>query len=171
MTSDTYNILFIVFLIIGILLAVLAAALFFVFDIRKIISVKTGMAMRKSVKELNEINKKEDNRNRKRYKGRAVHMHRNEREKKLLGDGKEEVYQQAKDETLEIGLQKKETTVLRRDKNEITAESQVTAILDSRLEKQEIEETQITEQSDQPVGLFHITETKIVIFSSEIIAK
>lgn len=171
MTSDAYNILFIVFLIVGILLAVLAVALFFVFDIRKIISIKTGMAMRKSVKELSGNNRKEDNRHRRRYKGHAVHMHRNESEKKLLGNGKEEVYQRAEDETLEIGLQKKETTVLRRDGDEKTTESQVTAILDSRLEKEEIEETQITEQSDQPVGLFQITETKIVIFSSEIIAE
>lgn len=171
MTSDTYNILFIVFLIIGILLAVLAAVLFFVFDIRKIVSIKTGMAMRKSVKELSEINRKEDNRHRKRYEEHAVYMNRNESEKKLLGDGKEEVYQQAENETLEIGLQKKETTVLRRDGDEKTTESQVTAILDSRLEKQEIEETQIPEQTNQPVGLFQITETKIVIFSSEIIAE
>lgn len=171
MTSDTYNILFIVFLIIGILFAVLAAALFFVFDIRKIISVKTGMAMRKSVKELSEINTKEDNRRRQRYKGHAVHMYGNEREKKILEDGKEEVYQQTEDKTVEIELPKKETAVLRKDENDKTTESQATAILDSRMRKQEIEGIHVAKQADQSVGLFQITETKIVISSSEIITE
>lgn len=150
MTSDTYNILFIVFLIIGILLAVLAAALFFVFDIRKIISVKTGMAMRKSIKELNEINKKEDNRNRKRYKGRAVESY-------------------TLDATKELNQQKSGTTVLENtEKDTVTL---VTAILEHTAAEPVTEAANTDGEKKESLGKFHITETKMVIFSSEFIGK
>lgn len=152
MTSDTYNILCIVFLIIGILLAVLAAALFFVFDIRKIVSVKTGMAMRKSVKELNEINRKEDNRNRKRYKGRAVESY-------------------TLDATKELNQPKSGTTVLENTEKEKDTVTPVTAILEHTGTESVEEGAKTVDETKEALGLFHITETKMVIFSSEIIGE
>ncbi|MCM1159243.1 MAG: hypothetical protein NC300_08920 [Bacteroidales bacterium] len=60
MDIATYRTLFTVFLILTIIFAVLTAVLFFLFDIKKIISVKTGYAVRKSVKQVNALNQKEN---------------------------------------------------------------------------------------------------------------
>lgn len=146
MTSDTYNILFIVFLIIGILLAVLAAALFFVFDIRKIVSIKTGMAMRKSVKELSEINRKEDNRHRKRYEENAV-------ESLTLNA------------TKELNQSKSGTTVLK------NIETEQDIILEHTVTEPMEEGAKTVGEAKEALGMFRITQTKMVTFSSEIIGK
>lgn len=153
MTSDTYNILFIVFLIIGILFAVLAAALFFVFDIRKIISVKTGMAMRKSVKELSEINTKEDNRRRQRDRGHAVKP-------------------QILEATEELNQLKNETTVLENSEKEQITITPATVMLEHTPVELAAEAVRtITDDKKEFLEMFNITETKIMIYSSEIIGK
>ena len=146
MTSDTYNILFIVFLIIGILLAVLAAVLFFVFDIRKIVSIKTGMAMRKSVKELSKINRKEDNRHRKRYEEHAV-------ESLTLNA------------TKELNQSKSGTTVLK------NIETEQDIILEHTVTESMEEGAKTVGEAKEALGMFRITQTKMVTFSSEIIGK
>ena len=68
MTLESFQTLYTVFLVLTIIFLILSIVFFFVFDIRKIFSIKTGRALRKSVQELNEINKSEDNRKRKKYK-------------------------------------------------------------------------------------------------------
>lgn len=146
MTSDTYNILFIVFLIIGILLAVLAAVLFFVFDIRKIVSIKTGMAMRKSVKELSEINRKEDNRHRKRYEEHAVESF-------------------TLNATKELNQSKSGTTVLK------NIETEQDIILEHTVTEPMEEGAKTVDEAKEALGMFRITQTKMVTFSSEIIGK
>ncbi|MBE5943067.1 MAG: hypothetical protein E7264_11100 [Lachnospiraceae bacterium] len=81
MTLETFQTLYIVFLVLTIVFLILSIVFFFVFDIRKIFSIKTGRAVRKSVQELNEINRSEDNRKRKKYKGHSMQL-----SKELTGD-------------------------------------------------------------------------------------
>ncbi len=74
MTSQLYQTLFIIFVCLTVACAILSVALYFVFDIRRIISVKTGSAMRQSIRELQEINQNNDDGKRKRYKARSVQL-------------------------------------------------------------------------------------------------
>ena len=76
MTLEIYQTLFTVFLVLTIVFFILSIVFFFVFDIRRIFSIKTGRAVRKSVKELNEINRSEDNRRRKKYKGNSIQINK-----------------------------------------------------------------------------------------------
>ncbi len=81
MTLETFQTLYIVFMVLTIVFLILSIVFFFVFDIRKIFSIKTGRAVRKSVQELNEINRSEDNRKRKKYKGHSMQL-----SKEMTGD-------------------------------------------------------------------------------------
>lgn len=58
MTLEEYHTLFVLFLTIAILLFVLTAVLFFVFDMRKVIGIKTGWAVWRSIKRLKIGNQK-----------------------------------------------------------------------------------------------------------------
>lgn len=74
MSIQTYHQLYIIFLVAAIVLFVLAGVMFFLFDVRKIISIKTGHAMKMSIKELERINSSEDNTGRKKYKGHSLKL-------------------------------------------------------------------------------------------------
>ncbi|MDE5778019.1 MAG: hypothetical protein K2I10_05865 [Lachnospiraceae bacterium] len=188
MTSDTFNILFIVFLIMGIVLALLTVILFFVFDIRKIISIKTGHAMRQSIRELEEINRSNDNKNRRKYKAHSIELYKDyskdivatsdvmattgnlEDEPTDLLDN-EPINTEASDENRTTVLQNPdegETTVLGMAENtDIENPSlEVTASLERTMVKS-VENNSITEPK-QLTGKFEITETKMVVFEKEI---
>lgn len=170
MTSDTYNILYKVFLIIGIVLAVFAVVLFFVFDIRKILSVKTGMAMRKSLKELNEINTNSDRKHRKIKKAKSVPLYEDgSHEQRQEGSVNINAKAQTINATVNLNKLKNETIVLGNEEKEQNTVTQVTETLENSFVEPAAEVQWAMDESKKPVGMFNITETKVVIFSDEII--
>ena len=58
MELEKYYTLFHLFLVITIILIIISVVLFFVLDVRKIISVKTGFAKKKRMQQLNKINER-----------------------------------------------------------------------------------------------------------------
>lgn len=58
MELEKYYTLFHLFLVITIILIIISVVLFFVLDIKKIISVKTGFAKKKRMQQLNKTNEK-----------------------------------------------------------------------------------------------------------------
>ena len=73
MTLQLYQTLFIIFVSLTIVFAILSVVLFFLFDIRKIIRIKTGADMRQSMRELYDANRGSGGQ-RKRYKARSVQL-------------------------------------------------------------------------------------------------
>lgn len=185
MTSDTFNILFIVFLIMGIVLALITVILFFAFDIRKIISIKTGHAMRRSIRELEEINRSNDNKKRRKYKAHSVELYKDYSKDISAGDVivtdnledeptdllvSENINKEGTDENETTILQKPdedETTVLSMDGNtgNVNPSLEVTESLEHTMVKSA--ENNQTEPK-QLTGKFEITETKMVVSAKEI---
>lgn len=60
MNIENYNMLYIVFLILTFVFLIIDIILFFVFNISKIISVKTGYAKKQSIKEMNQIQQSQE---------------------------------------------------------------------------------------------------------------
>lgn len=54
MNIENYNTLYTIFLVLTFVFIIIDIVLFFVFDIKKIISVKTGYAKKQSIKEMNQ---------------------------------------------------------------------------------------------------------------------
>lgn len=185
MTLEVFQTLFTVFLVLTIVFLILSIVFFFVFDIRKIFSIKTGRAVRKSVKELNEINRSEDNRRRKKYKGHSMQL-----SKELTGDF-ERVTGEITGTTRNTGnitddsvvteqLDNNETVILKQESvvanetevlispNTVTSETEVLIV-----PRDEIEDNPnlsvITEESLAVTGLFNIIEKKEVMFAEETI--
>lgn len=169
MTLKTYHTLFIVFLVITIILFILLVALFFMLDIRKIISIKTGWAVKQSTRELYKINQKEDNKKRKTYKGKSIPLYKkqddntfiresdnmnNRSGNKQFNSSNEEASKSDVSVTVKLGQAAKETVPL----TIFTKTGVLQTISDSKNEGQEDE-------------IFNIVETKIVMFSDEIIAR
>lgn len=177
MTLQTYKILFTVFLILTIILFIFSIIIFFVFDIRKIFSIKTGSAVRKSVKELNEINRNEDNRGRKRYKSHSLQLH-----KELTGDfdqaTEENINRTAYDSATEdagiatVPLEMDGTVVLKNFKetalvSDVPVKTETVEKVDSTAKLNLPVEEEISEKEE----LFQIIDRKVVMFSQEIIPK
>ncbi len=150
MTLEIYQTLFTIFLAATIVLFILSIVLFFVFNIRKIFSIKSGFAIKKSVKELNEINSSEDNRKRKKYKGHSVYL-----SKELKEDIEEFTDDIKKKNTVE-----KEKITIPLERSTVPLKNQ-----------DELEEEQTLEISQKKNQLFCIYERKIVVFSNKIIEK
>lgn len=166
-TLENYNTLFVIFLIITIILFIVLIVFFFVFDIRKIISIKTGWAVKQSMKELNEINQREDNRQRKKYKGHSIQFNKSQSKDFLENDlnivDKEDNSIAEKDfiqgeesiatVTIELEQEDKGTILLETDRKSDSSS--------------EIEDSG-KELKREP---FNIFESKVIMFSSEIITK
>lgn len=167
MTLEVYHTLFIVFLVITIILFVLLIVFFFVFDIRKIISIKTGWAVKQSVKELYKINQKEDNAERKKYKANSVSLYKKQKED--LSGLKIETVEELEKEPGAV-LQEMEvqpipvTAKLEQDTKE-------TVPLKMATESQRIQKNPDMEDKHKKEELFDIVDTKIVMFSDEIITE
>lgn len=140
MTLEVYHTLFIVFLVITIILFVLLIVFFFIFDIWKIISIKTGWAVKQSVKELYKINQKEDNAKRKKYKANSVSFKKEDKEAPV---------------TVKLEQEENGTVPL----EVLTDFQEIPGINDVEEKKRKKEE------------FFDIVETRIVMFSDEIITK
>lgn len=154
MTLEIYKTLYTVFLVATIILFVLSIVFFFVFDIWKILSIKTGWAIRKSVRQLNEINAKEDNHQRKKYKGRSMQLN-----KELAADKMKDILSEEGQKTAKIDesfvtmpLEGKSTIVLKKVEDVIEKE---TGIL-------------IHAHTDEK-RLFRITQRDVVVFGSDVI--
>lgn len=160
MTLDSYNTLFIVCLVITIILYILLIILFFAFDIRKIVNIKTGRAVRQSVKELNEVNRVGDNKQRKKYKGRSVSF------SKIQQNG-----------ILENERNIEQQSNIVSDSNRLTEaatvteelEQEQTTLLEDNTEGDILKEAPILEKELKDDEIFNIFESKTIIFSSEII--
>ena len=177
MTLETYKTLYMVFLVATIVLFILSVVFFFVFDIRKIFSIKNGRAMRKSVKELNKINRNEDNRNRKKYKGRSMQL-----SKELTGEtGKvtddlpprEEKTMEVEGSTFVTAPLDGEPTVTLKQVNDVL-EPETGILIRPEAEGEKppmpvIEEPVIPEQLTGEKRFFQIVERKVVIFANEVI--
>lgn len=166
MTLENYNTLFIIFLIITIILFILLIILFFVFDIRKIIRVKTGWGIRQSVKELNEINQKEGDKRRKRYKGHSVQLFKEQSGDLLKQDVKKDA-----DKNTESGV---DNFVKPKSGAMVTVEleqtDKQTMLLDMN-SKPHLSKGIPNLEDETKEGLFYIFETKMIVFSNEIITK
>lgn len=167
MTLEVYHTLFIVFLVITIILLVLLIVFIFVFDIRKIISIKTGWAVKQSVKELYKINQKEDNAGRKKYKAHSDSLYKTQNED-LSGQKIETVEEQEKESGTvlqEMEIQPIPVTA------KLEQETKETVPLKMVTESQRIQKNPDMEDKRKKEELFDIVETKIVMFSDEIITK
>lgn len=165
-TLENYNTLFVIFLIITIILFIVLIVFFFVFDIRKIICIKTGWAVKQSVKELNEINQREDNRQRKKYKGHSIQLNKSQSKDFLEND---------------LNIVDKEDSIAEKDfiqgeesiatvTIELEQEDKGTILLETNRKSDlssEIEDSG-KELKREP---FNIFESKVIIFSNEIITK
>lgn len=160
MTLETFQMLYTVFLVLTIVFLTLSIVFFFMFDIRKIFDIKTGRAVRKSVEKLNEINRREDNRKRNKYKDDSGNIFSKE----------------DKTEDLNVSTIEEETEVLVAPKN-IIAETEVlvapkntmpeTKVLNTfRDICKEVEDTQ--ERKNVAIGFFNIIERKEVTFAEGI---
>lgn len=167
MTLEVYHTLFIVFLVITIILLVLLLVFFFVFDIRKIISIKTGWAVKQSVKELYKINQKEDNVKRKKYKANSVSLYKKQKED--LSGQKIETVEEQKKEPGTVLQEMEVQSVLVTAKLE--QETKETVPLKMVTESQRIQKNPDMEDKRKKEEPFDIVETKIVMFSDEIITK
>lgn len=177
MTLETYQILFTVFFVLTILFFILSIVFFFVFDIRKIFSIKTGRAVRKSVRELNEINRNEDNRRRKKYKGHSVQL-----SKELTGDfdsvaeekgdstGGDSVVEAADLATVPLEI---DETVVLKDFNESVGAPNVSDEIENMKKSDSTEKlkTPLEAGATEMEKLFRIIDKKEVVFSNEIIPK
>lgn len=180
MTLENYQALFKMFLALTIVFFVLSIVFFFVFDIRKIFSIKTGRAVRKSVQELNEINRNEDNRKRKKYKGHSMQL-----SKELTGDfdkatgeitGNSErtgdientsavTAQLNNTETVLLKSIDDSTTVLDvRPETEVLIEPKK-VIGENNSEKKSV----VSEELSKEKRVFNIIDKKVIVFSKEII--
>lgn len=74
MNIDNYHTLYIVFLVLAIIFLLLTILFFFIFNIKKIISVKTGYEKKQSIKETIQINQTEDIKKRKKYKSSSFRL-------------------------------------------------------------------------------------------------
>lgn len=150
-----YKLLFTIFLIITIVLFILLIIFFFVFDIRKILLIKTGWAVKQSVKELNEINQNEDNKKRKKYKGHSIQLSKktNHITEDIKSGNLPEPVQTAT-VTAKLEQEAKATMPL-----ELHKEKETSIIPPELPEKKELKEGEI----------FNIVETKIIVFSNEVI--
>lgn len=166
MTLENYNTLFILFLIITIILFILLIILFFVFDIRKIIRVKTGWGIRQSVKELNEINQKEGDKRRKRYKGHSVQLFNEQSGDLLNQDVKKGADKDTEPDVNNFEKPKSGAMVT----VELEQTDKQTMLLDTNSKPHLSKE--IPDSGDElKEELFHIFETKMIVFSNEIITK
>lgn len=159
MTLATYQTLFIVFLILAILFIILSIIFFFVFDIKNIFDIKTGRAVRKSVKELNAINYSQDNRKRKKYKGHSIQF-----DKKQIEEVKET----------------RETVLLNTEANnnsKITVQLEEMTIPLKKEENREVGSTEndINPENNKEEGIkrkdFIIEEKEIYVSTKEVIGK
>ena len=140
---ENYHILFTVFLVITISFIILLIILFFVLDIKKIISVKTGFAVRKSIKELNVMNRYEDN---KKYKGYNSQWKNGEKQKSpVQGSGRG-------DETEQINIPVIDATVKLEEKN--------IAVFDEPEQRDITENEEKHKKEISETEFFDITETK-----------
>lgn len=145
---ENYHILFTVLLLITIFFIIVLIILFIVFDITKIISVKTGFALKKSIKRLNAINQHEDNISRKKYKGHYIQL-KNEKEQESMvqRDGRG-------DETERINISVKKDSVKLKEKSVI--------IFDEPKQRNRIENEENYKEEISKKEFFKITETKEV---------
>ncbi len=167
MTLEVYHTLFIVFLVITIILFVLLIVFFFVFDIRKIISIKTGWAVKQSVKELDKINQKEDNAKRKKYKANSVSFYKKENDD-LSGQQIEIVEEQKKESDTVLQEMQVRPVLVTAKLEQVTKETVPLKVI---TESQRIQNKPDMEDKHKKEGIFDIIETKIVMFSDEIITK
>lgn len=166
MTLENYNTLFTIFLIITILLFILLIILFFVFDIRKIFRTKTGWGVRQSVKELNEINQKEGDRRRKRYKGRSIQLFKEQSGNLLKQDTNQDYNRNTESDMQHFAEPESRATVT----VELEQTDKQTMLLDTDIKSHLSKE--IPDSGDESKEeLFHIFETKMIVFSNEIITK
>ncbi|MDE6760890.1 MAG: hypothetical protein K2J90_09470 [Lachnospiraceae bacterium] len=168
MTLEVYHTLFIVFLVITIILFVLLFVFFFVFDIRRIISIKTGWAVKQSVKELYRINQKEDNAKRKKYKAHSVSLYKKQNED-VSGQKIETVEEQKKGS--DTALQEMEVQPIVSVTVKLDQEAKETVPLKVLTESHRMQKKPDMEYKRKEEEPFDIVETKIVMFSDEIITK
>lgn len=166
-TLKNYNTLFIIFLIITVILFILLVTLFFVFDIRKIVRVKTGLSIKQSVKEINEINQEEGNRQRKKYRSHSIQLFKNQSDNLL-------------EQSSSLRVSNKKANL--RNSTELSPDTTVTVQLKQKDNETMVLQTNtnikpnlsqnISNSGDNLKGeFFDIFETKIVMFSNEIITK
>lgn len=150
MSLENYRTLFITFLVITVILCIVLITLYFLFDIWKIIRIKTGWAMKQSIKKLNEMNQQDAVKKRKKYKGRSG----------SFSNPTGNVEEQDMRHTLKLGKKINETVLL-------DLADQKMDIIDKNCEMDVLQEhkPKHTEQE-----LFKIIDTKIVIFSEGIIS-
>lgn len=180
MNIETYHTLYIVFLVLAIIFFVISIILFFVFDIRKIISIKSGYAIKQSIKETNEMNQREDNKRRKKYKGSSIRISSEELISEQLISGQlnktEEIkYTQDSENdqestTLLVNNTMKETEILDHKKKEekegtvvLGMSNQITAEIVTNYE------TNLKQYVLKEGEFFDVIETMIVIPSENII--
>ena len=153
MSLENYHTLFILFLIITIVLGIALIVMFFLFDIWKIIRIKTGWAMKESIKEMNEINQQNDTKKRKKYKGHSVSFHPSSEE---IKEDEDTTYNLK----LKLELEDQEETIV------LHSEEQKTDVLDEK-------DGTIVLQENQPIQdeekFFQIVDAKTIIFSEGII--
>ena len=167
MTLKTYHTLFLLFLVITIILFLLLLVIFFVFDIQKIISIKTGWAVKRNVEEHDQsFRRKENRQSRKNNKAFVLDNKngKNSMEKQVLGmkQGENNSQQTALADkagensrtsaTVKLGQEVKETIPLYPFTNE-----------DEKLKEEPLVEKL---RQKEP---FDIEEIKTIMFSNEII--
>ncbi|MDE6434720.1 MAG: hypothetical protein K2L07_10900 [Lachnospiraceae bacterium] len=173
MALETYRILFLVFLVFTIILFFLSIILFFTLDIRNIFSIKTGRAVRKSVRELNEINRNEDNFRRKKYKGRSMQLDKESAEdfrNNIKKTDDDDICKRVSDNAgmVTVPLELNETVVL-----ENFAETAVVSNMSAEVQADSARKLKMPEEKGLPKKeeIFRIIDKKVVMFSQEIIRK
>ena len=155
MSLGNYRILFIVFLVITVILGIVLIAMYFSFDIWRIIQIKTGWAVKQSIKELNEMNQQDDVKKRKRYKGRSVSF------SGPTGDVEET---QDMTHTLKLNKESNEMDEI----NETVFLDLSDQKTDSIVENCEVDALQEHKPKYTEQGQFKIINTKVIIFSEGI---
>ena len=161
MNIENYNTLYTIFLVLTFVFLIMDIILFFAFDIRKIISVKTGYAKKQSIKETNQINQTEDNKRRKRYKGSSFKMATGELiSEQLISEQLKS--QELRRQTNDLQIKQAQvdgTTVLQTSSDqgtvllnhdEITEEMQGTVVLSQNQKPEETQGTVVLSQSQKP---------------------
>ena len=165
MTLKNYNTLFIIFLVISIILFILLVILFFAFDIRKIIRIKTGWGIKQSVKELNEINQEEGNRQRKKYKAHSIQLFKNQSDNLLEQNSNIKNYNKETDIKNFTASSPDATVTVK-----LKQEDNQTMVLQTNL-KSHLSQNIPDSGEDVKEEIFNIFEKKTVIFSNEIITR
>lgn len=169
-TLENYNTLFVIFLVITIILFILLVVFFFVFDIRKIIRIKTGWAVKQSVRELNEINQREDNRQRKKYKGHSVQLYKDHSDDLLEYDSNTTNKNDIGIESDSVHCVEEISESIGTVTVDLEQKDKETMLLGTGVEPDSSWE--IIDSGDELEGeIFNIFETKVIVFSDEIITK